>query len=174
MLDAATASLGPYGPYLLEVIALCAAATFVGELTLALAYRINREHLRRLNDELARYQRLSDEAEKLGDTAAYQSINKVGNEVWGRLFFFKIALSAAALWPLFFALARLQSRYATLDIPLPGMSFGLNYVVVFLLVYVATRVAFSKIRRKLPFFRNVLRAVDADAAHSDTAPRTQR
>jgi hypothetical protein len=172
--DRMASLLGPYGLYLLEVFVLAAAATFVGELTLAAAYRINRRHLQHLNRELIHLQKLSDEAERLGDEAAYRSINKEGNDVWGRLFFFKIALSAAALWPLFFALSRLQSRYADLDLPVPGTSMGLNYVVVFLLAYVAARIAFAKISRKLPFFRNVLRMVDADAAYSETDPRTQR
>lgn len=172
--DRTASFLGPYGTYLLEVLVLAAAATFIGELTLALAYRINRQQLQHLKREVIRFQQLSDEAERLGDEAAYRSVNKEGNEVWGRLFFFKIALSAAALWPLFFALSRLQSRYADFDIPVPGTSVGLNYVVVFLLAYVTTRIAFSKVSRKLPFFRTVLRMVDADAAYSDTDPRTQR
>ncbi len=174
ILDGMAQSLGVYGCYLLEVAALACLATFLGELTLAAAYRINRPYLRRLNEEVAHYQSLSEEAEKMGDTVAYQAVNKEGNDVWGRLFFFKIALSAAALWPVFFALARLQSRYADLDVPLPGVSFGLNYVVVFLLAYVAARIAFAKVSRKLPFFRSILRLVDSDAAYSETAPRTQR
>jgi len=164
----------PYGTYLFEQIALAAVATVVGEITLALGYRINRGHLKKLSEEVTHYQNLSDQAEKMGDEAAFQAVNKAGNDVWGKLFFFKIALSAAALWPIFFALSWLQARYAHLDIPVPGTSMGLNYVVVFLLAYVAARIAFAKISRKLPFFRNVLRMVDADAAYSETDPRTQR
>lgn len=167
-------SFGIYGFYLLDVVALACLATFLGELTLAAAYRINRPYLRRLHEELAQYQSLSDAAEKMGDATAYQAVNKEGNDVWGRLFFFKIALSAAALWPVFFALARLQSRYADLDVPLPGAPFGLNYVVVFLLAYVAARIVFAKVSRKLPFFRSILRLVDSDATYSETTPRTQR
>lgn len=172
--DGIVLTFGAYGPYLLEVAALAGLATLLGELTLAVAYRINRHYLRQLQEEVAQYQSLSDQAEKTGDRVAYQAVNKEGNDVWGRLFFFKIALSAAALWPIFFALARLQSRYADFEVPLPGAAFGLNYVVVFLIAYVAARIAFAKVSRKLPFFRNVLRLVDADAAYSDTAPRTQR
>ncbi len=174
VVDGTALVLGPYGLYLVEVLVLAAAATLIGEFTLAVAYRINRRYLQQLNRELMRFQQLSDEAERLGDEAAYRSINKEGNDVWGRLFFFKIALSAAALWPIFFALSRLQSRYADLDVPVPGTSLGLNYVVVFLLAYVAARFLFAKLSRKLPFFRNVLRLVDADAAYSETDPRTHR
>lgn len=164
---------GPYGTYLAAVLGLAALATVAGEITLALGYRINRRYLRKLSEELARYQELSDEAERVGDHAAYQAVNKAGNEIWGKFFFFKIALSAAALWPIFFALAWLQKHYGDLDLPVPRTALSLNYVVVFLMAYVLARFMFSRISRKLPFFRTVLRMVDADAHHSDTAPRTQ-
>lgn len=166
--------LGPNGLYLAEVLCAAALATMAGEITLALSYRINRTFLKKLSQDVAHYQNLSEQAEKMGDEAAFQAVNKAGNEVWGRLFFFKIALSAAALWPIFFALAWLQNRYAHMEVRVPGTSFVLNYVVVFLVAYVTTRIAFSKVSRKLPFFRTVLRMVDADAAYSDTDPRTQR
>ncbi|MGQ9668893.1 MAG: hypothetical protein ACUVWY_01850 [Desulfosoma sp.] len=167
--------LGPYGEYLAEVAAMAAVATVLGELTLAVGYRVNHQYLKRLTRDLIYYQRLSDQAEKTGDTTAYQAVNKEGNEVWGKLFFHKVALSAAALWPIFFALAWLQSRYATLDLPVPGTPLGLNYVVVFLFAYVGMRLLFSRISRRLPFFRTVLRLVDDDAAaYSETDPRTQR
>ncbi len=167
-------SLGPYGTYLASVFGLAVLSTLAGETTLAFGYRINRRYLKKLSEDLAEYQKLSDEAERMGDETSYQAVNKAGNEVWGKLFFFKIALSAAALWPIFFALAWLQARYSHLDLSIPGTSIGLNYVVVFLIAYVAARLMFSRISRKLPFFRTVLGMVDADASHSDTAPRTQR
>ncbi|ROQ90752.1 hypothetical protein [Desulfosoma caldarium] len=165
---------GPIGTYLLDQAFMAILATIVGELTLALGYRINHRHLKKLTQDLAQYQKLSDNAEKMGDHAAFEAINREGNDVWGRLFFFKIALSAAALWPIFFALSWLQSRYTDLDLRVPGTAFGLNYVVVFLVFYVVSRLVFSRVSRKLPFFRTVLGMVEADAAHSDAAPRTQR
>ncbi|MEJ5349292.1 MAG: hypothetical protein WHS46_11465 [Desulfosoma sp.] len=167
-------SQGSYGTYLAEVFLVAFLATLAGETTLALGYRINRRYLKKLSEDLAEYQKLSDEAERMGDETSYQAVNKVGNEVWGKLFFFKVALSAAALWPVFFGLAWLQARYRHFDLPIPGTSIGLNYVVVFLIAYVAARLMFSRISRKLPFFRTVLGMVDADAAHSDTAPRIHR
>ena len=56
--------------------------------------------------------RLSSEALSLGDKESYKACNKEGNDAFGQLFFNKFGLSAASLWPIFFALAWMQDRFA--------------------------------------------------------------
>lgn len=139
-------------------------SVIVGEITISLAYRINRHYIHRLSKEVQRYQRLSEEASVLADPATYRAINREGNEAFGRLFFYKIALSAAALWPIFFALDWLQDRYAFQDVLIPGTSWEANYVAIFLICYVLARVLFGKVKGRIPYFRSIQRMLEKDAS----------
>lgn len=148
----------------LLIYALIAAAisVIVGELSISLAYRINRSHISRLNQEVLEYQRLSEEAARLADPETYRAVNREGNEAFGRLFFYKIALSCASLWPIFFALEWLQSRYGSREVLVPHLSWRANYAVVFLACYVLCRVLFGRFKGKLPYFRDVKRLLNED------------
>lgn len=130
-------------------------SVILGEITISIAYRFNRSHIRSLNQEVKEYERLSQEASFFSDPAAYRAINREGNEAFGRLFFYKIALSASSLWPVFFALDWLQERYASMEVLVPGTSWGANYLVSFLVFYVVGRVLFRKFKRALPYFRSI-------------------
>ncbi|WP_073037548.1 hypothetical protein [Desulfacinum infernum] len=160
-----------YGLYVFHAASAAAVAVVVGECTLALAYWVQRSHLLSLRKQVAEFERLSKAAADQADPATYRAVNREGNEAYGKLFFFKVSLSAAALWPIFFALQWLQKRYAGVDLPLPGLGFGLNYVVLFLLSYIPLRILFSRITPKLPGFRKVHEILhrDADELGSDLA-----
>jgi len=150
----------------LEFMASSLLAAFVsvvvGEVTISFAYRANRGYLRRLNREVEDYRRLSEEASLLADPETYRIINREGNEAFGRLFFHKIALSAASLWPIFFALDWLQDRYASKEILVPGTSWEANYVVSFLVSYVLARFLFGKVKKAIPYFRRIDRMLQED------------
>ncbi|MGQ9858548.1 MAG: hypothetical protein ACUVS3_07640 [Thermodesulfobacteriota bacterium] len=137
-------------------------SAIVGEITISLAYRVNRHHVRELNREVQRYQLLSEEAAVLADGEVYRAINREGNEAFGRLFFHKIALSAASLWPIFFALQWLQDRYSSRAILIPGTSWEANYVVSFLICYIVVRILFGRLKDKLPYFRRVNKMLEED------------
>jgi len=134
----------------------------VGELTISLAYRANRSYIRSLNQEVVRYQSLSEEASVFADPETYRLINREGNEAFGRLFFHKIALSAASLWPIFFALEWLQDRYGSQEILVPGTSWEANYVVSFLVFYILARLLFGKLKKAIPYFRRIDRMLQED------------
>lgn len=92
----------------LEYISFCFLAALLsvllGEIAISFAYRLNRAYLTNLNREVQEYQRLAEEVSAMADSETYRIINREGNEAFGRLLFFKIALSAASLWPIFFVL----------------------------------------------------------------------
>ena len=95
----------PLVDYYVGTFFLALLTVVVGELTISLVFRINKAHLDKLNARVEKMQRLSSEALAAGDQAGYKACNKEGNDAFGQLFFNKFGLSAASLWPIFFALA---------------------------------------------------------------------
>ena len=133
----------------------------VGEFTISIVFRINRKHLDRLNDNLKKYSELSQEALRMGDEASYKALNKQANDAYGHVFFNKFGLSAAALWPAFFALDWMQPHFAETGIAVPGFSSGVNYVAAFLVCYVLARIVFGRLKRHLPYFRGQYRMLQS-------------
>ena len=96
----------------------------IGEFTISIVFRINRKHLDRLNENLKKYSELSQEALRLGDEVSYKALNKQANDAYGHVFFNKFGLSAAALWPAFFALDWMQPHFAETGIAIPFYPSG--------------------------------------------------
>jgi len=145
----------PLVDYYLGTFLLALLAVVVGELTISLVFRINKAHLDKLNARVEKMKRLSSEASALGDQEGYKACNKEGNDSFGQLFFNKFGLSAASLWPIFFALAWMQERFAEIGLPLPWIGWEINYFFFFLLCYILARIVFGKLKSKLPYFRGV-------------------
>jgi hypothetical protein len=145
----------PLADYYLGTFLLAFLTVLVGEFTISLVFRVNRSHLEELNSRVEKMSRLSEEALHLGDQESYKSINKEGNDAFGQLFFNKFGLSAASLWPIFFALAWMQNRFSEIDLPMPWVGWKINYVFFFLLCYIPARMLFSRVKRWLPYFRGV-------------------
>lgn len=147
-LFALTSSLPANGA--IGIFSLALLVVLVGELTLSVVSRVNRGHLARLEADLKKYQELSREAERRGDAASYKALNRQANSAFGHVFFNKFGLSAAALWPCFFALDWLQARFAPDGVPLPGKPDGVNYVLAFLVAYILARITAGRLRRLAP------------------------
>lgn len=137
-------------------------SVILGEVTISLAYRINRKYLRDLNKEVQEYQRLSEEASVVADSETYRMINREGNEAFGKLFFQKIALSAASLWPIFFALQWLQEKFHSQEPLIPGTTWEANYFFAFLVCYVGARILFGKLKNRIPYFCRVQEMLQED------------
>lgn len=157
-LTASATANGAIGTVLLAFLVV-----LVGEGTLRIVARVNGGHLARLEAELQKYQELSREAASRGDAASYKALNRQANSAFGHVFFNKFGLSAAALWPCFFALDWLQSRFSPGGVPIPGRPEGLNYVLVFLIAYLLARVLAGRLRRVTPRLIARLRAARASA-----------
>jgi len=145
----------PVTDYYLGTFLLALLTVLVGEFTISLVFRINKAHLDKLNARVEKMKHLSSEALVLGDKEGYKAVNKEGNEAFGQLFFNKFGLSAASLWPCFFALAWMQERFADIGLPLPLIGLEINYFFFFLLCYIGARIFFSRIKQKLPYFKGV-------------------
>ena len=137
--------------YYLGVTVLSIICIVIGEYSISFAFRINRKMIVRDNNRIERFEKLSIDALKAGDKSAFKACNGIANEAFGKSFFTQITLSAASLWPLFFALGWMQYRFSEVEFNLPfsipfiGETVG--YTPTFLLCYIAVRIAVSRIRR---------------------------
>jgi hypothetical protein len=143
----------PRVDFLLGTFILALAATVVGEFTISIAFRINRRHIDELNGRLRRLNQMCQEALERGEQETYRLLNKEANDAHGRVFFGRFGLSAAALWPVFFALEGVQRVHLESSIPVPLTPWSANYVVVFIVCYIAARIAFGRLKRHLPYFK---------------------
>lgn len=132
----------------------------IGEFTASIAYRVNRKHLKALNSKLVATHNHSLDALKSGNREKYKSSNREANDAFGRVFFNAVALSAAFLWPVFFALGWMQTRFMGIGLPIPFTGWEANYVVVFLADYIISRILFGYLRPRLPYFKKVQQELD--------------
>lgn len=145
----------PVTDYFFGTFLLALLTVILGELTISIVFMINRKHLDRLNNRLMDTHNLSMQAWKEGDRESYSACNKEANDAFGRVFFNMVGLSAAALWPVFFALAWMQLRFLDVGFPVPFTGWSVNYVVTFLICYILARVAFGRVKLHLPYFKGV-------------------
>ncbi|HHP7235219.1 MAG TPA: hypothetical protein ACFCUC_11365 [Desulfobacterales bacterium] len=130
-------------------------AVLIGELTLAVVFRINRRPVDEYSKQTLYYHEQSLKAKQAGDEEAYKGINKLANEAYGKSFFLFIAMGMASLWPAFFAAAWLNLRFGDIEFALPDWAggFELNFIAPFVIVYILVRVMFSRIKRHIPFLK---------------------
>lgn len=145
----------PVADYYLGTFMLAFLAVLAGEFTISFVFRINKSHLEVLNSRVEKLSRLTEQALDLGDEKSYRAVNKEANDAFGHLFFNKFGLSAASLWPIFFALAWMQERFAGISLSLPFRGWGMNYVVFFFLWYILARIFFGWLKPKLPYFKGL-------------------
>jgi hypothetical protein len=145
----------PLVDYFLGTFLLAFIAVVIGEYTISLVFRVNKTHLERLNAHVEKMSNLSLEALSQGDKKSYTALNQEGNDAYGRLFFNKFGLSAASLWPIFFALAWMERHFSEIGLPLPWVGWKINYIFFFVLCYIPARSVFGRIKHKLPYFRKM-------------------
>ena len=92
---------------------------------------------------------------------AYTASNKLANDAFGRSFFMQIALSAAFLWPIPFALGWMQYRFSDVEFRLPGTEVSVGYIAVFILLYIAAYLLFRRVKYRLPYFRRIKEMLDS-------------
>jgi hypothetical protein len=123
--------------FVIGTFILAALCLLIGEGTLYLAFRFSRKHLEKQAEEAAKYQTLSMDALKAGNKEAFQAVDQLAKDSFGSSFFQQAALSGAFLWPVFFALAWMQTRFIDVEFPIPGTPWSLGYIGVFILIYLA-------------------------------------
>ncbi len=149
----------PIFGYLLGAFCLAVTCVMVGQFTLSVAYRMNRRWIDGDNREMVRMHNSSIRALLSRDKAAYKACNRQANDAFGKLFFSQVALSASGFWPIPFALAWLDSRFAGIDfalpLALPGVGDSVGYTFSFFPLYILAYILFGKVKRRLPYFRNI-------------------
>ncbi|HDI60436.1 MAG TPA: hypothetical protein ENF48_08855 [Desulfobacteraceae bacterium] len=128
-------------------------AVLLGEITVAVVFRVNRTHIAEQWKETSYYHEQSLKAKQSGDESAYEGINKLANEAYGKSFFLFLAMGMASIWPAFFAAAWLNLRFGEVALFLPRWLGGaeLSFLAPFVLLYLAVRVLFSRAKRFIPF-----------------------
>lgn len=147
------------GTFLLAVITVV-----IGDFTTSLVFRANRGYYKRLNDRLAELHELSMVALRLKDKPDYKAVNREANDTFGLLFFSMFGLSAAYLWPVFFALAWMQTRFAGISFPLFFKGWTAGYFFTFLVCYLLSRIVFAELKPYLPYFKHVTSVLEESPA----------
>lgn len=135
--------LPPMAAFLGGSAVLCLACILVGELTMAGAYYLNRGHFAKIRRDMVVNQNLSIQAIQHKDKQSYKACNKVANEAFGLSFFSGVALFAASLWPVFFAMDWMGRRFAGVEFSLPLLDAPVGFTFFFVPLYIALRVGFS-------------------------------
>lgn len=151
----------PVSDYFIGTFVLALLTVAAGEFTIAAVFKLNKRHLDRLNDELAERYALSMAAWEAGDRKSYAALNREANDAFGKVFFHMVGLSAASLWPIFFALAWMQTRFAGIGFPVPFTGLTVNYAFTFLVCYLLARMAFGRVKHRLSFLAGVHRTLSA-------------
>lgn len=151
--------------FFIGVFLLAMGCTVLGELTLSLALRFNRDYLNRLEREVVDRERMSVQAYHLSDRPGYSALNQAAHDAWGKHFFTMAAYSGGMLWPVPFALAWMDTRFHAVPFALPAplsWVFGdsTGYPFIFILIYILSRILFKNLRPYLPYFRGVQRMLD--------------
>jgi len=143
----------PVIDYFTGTLLLALITVLIGDFTTSLVYRANKSHFTFLNSRLAELHDISMMALKLKDRSNYHAVNREANDTFGLFFFGLAGLSAAYLWPAFFAVAWMQTRFADIAFPLFMTGWNANYTFTFLVSYLLMRLLFSRLRPYLPYFK---------------------
>lgn len=147
--------------FLVGTFAVASIALLIGETTVSLMFLAVRKRIDAVNQKMTHYQTMSMEALKAGDKETYTASNKLANDAFGRSFFIQLTLSAAFLWPIFFALDWMRMRFSEVEFELLFLNQTVGPVCVFIAVYAAAYLLFKRIKYKLPYFRNIKKILDS-------------
>ncbi len=147
----------PITNFFLGTFILTFIGVIIGEISISIAFLLNRHYVASLNKDLVKWNNLSIEALKEGDKKRYQEANDKANKAFGKLFFLSFTYSAASLWPSAFLLGWMNYHFGSIEIPLPfsipfaGIS-AVGYTFIFIPLCILSFVIFSMIKPHLPYF----------------------
>ena len=149
----------PMMGYLAGIAVLSLGCVILGELSMGVAYRWNHAFIKRANRRLVHLQNGSLRALQARDKDGYRALNREANDAFGKVFFSQVALAAASLWPLPFAMQWLGARFGdvafALPLALPKVGDAVGYAFTFIPMYILVRIVFGRLKGGLPFFRGI-------------------
>ena len=141
--------------YFIGTFLLALITVLIGDFTTSLVYLVNRSYFVRLNTRLDELHELSMFALGKKDKTGYRAINREANDTFGLVFFGMAGLSASYLWPAFFALAWMQTRFYGIKFPFFLTKLTTNYFFTFLVCYLLARLFFTSLKPHLPYFKGI-------------------
>ena len=137
----------PTAGYLLGVVILALQCIILGDLSATLVTFFNRKYIKKIQGEMDHHHNLSEKALMQGDKESYKAVNRQALDAFGYSFSFGAAIFCVSIWPMPFALAWLNLRFAEapieLSFSLPLLGSTVHYFPSFLLLYIATRMVYS-------------------------------
>jgi hypothetical protein len=140
----------------------------VGAISSFLAAQANGKFVQETTDEMKRYEGLSVKAAQAGDVTAFHAANKLSNDAFGRSFFQGAAVSAAFIWPVFFALDWMRFRFSEVDFPVLWTPISIGYFTIFAVLYVAAYLVFQRVRGVFSSVKSGSAEVHAVAGEAQT------
>ena len=143
--------------YLLGTAVLALYCVVIGDLSATLVAFLNRGYLTKLRRKMDHHHRLSEKALMMGDKESYKAVNKQGLDAFGYSFSMGAALFCVSIWPMPFALAWLNLRFAEAPLGLPAAlpllgGRELHYFTSFLLLYILIRIGYSLIMARANWY----------------------
>jgi hypothetical protein len=140
------------------IVWLSLLATVIGELCMAGVYFLNKKHFASVHKDMVSHHNLSLKALGAKDKTAWKACNSIANDAFGKSFFSRIALFASSLWVVPIAIGWLYFRFSSVEFVLPYLGqVGLTFI--FIPAYILTRYLFSKLKGRLPVFREIKRRI---------------
>ncbi|MCB2217722.1 hypothetical protein [Desulfofustis glycolicus] len=146
--------------YLLGTTILALYCVVIGDLSATLVAFLNRGYLSKLRRKMEHHHHLSEKALMMGDKESYKAVNKQGLDAFGYSFSMGAALFCVSIWPMPFALAWLNSRFAEAPLQLPATlpllgGRELHYFTSFLLLYILARIGYSLIMGRVAWYKAI-------------------
>jgi hypothetical protein len=92
----------------------------------------------------------------MGDKESYKAVNRQALDAFGHSFSLGGAVFCVSIWPMPFALAWMNLRFADapLELPLtlPFLGNSLHFFTSFLLIYIAVRITGAALINRLPWY----------------------
>jgi len=142
--------------YLFGTAVLTLLCFILGDLSAMGVKFINRKYLKKIQNDMDHHHHLSEKALMMGDKESYKAVNRQALNAFGHSFSLGGAIFCVSIWPLPFALAWMDSRFAhaPLELPfsLPFLGVSIHYFASFILIYIAVRVMGSALIHRLPWY----------------------
>jgi len=142
--------------YLLGTAVLALLCFILGDISAMGVKFLNRKYIRKIQKDMDRHHHLSEKALMMGDKESYKAVNRQALDAFGHSFSLGGAVFCVSIWPLPFALAWMDSRFAQapLELPfsLPFLGSNIHYFASFILIYIAVRIMGSAAIRRFSWY----------------------
>lgn len=145
----------PHMGFFLGCLFLAFLAVIIGDVTMALAYMVNRKAHQAHQGEMRRNNDLSFQALAEKDKDAFKACNTMANEAFGKNFFLGATLFCASIWPVALALGWLDFRFGQVDDLTAPFIGHVRPEFWFIPIYIVVRIVFSRIKYRLPLYRAI-------------------